>query len=145
MPDREEDPARLPLLKAVFNEILDEHLPDDLVARYFLDRAIPKDFDLWMFERPLGHDLGGAELIPPMDEEDAAPIFRQEDRLFDGAISPSDDIERLTPENRRGPIADSAGGDPFLPIFPIAGPLDIEPFRRSARRNDERMRLDLGR
>ena len=71
---------------------------------------VPGELDARVGERPLLHDLRGAQLVPPVDEGHRGGEAREEDRLFEGRVAPADHGDVLVAEEEA--VAGGAGGDP---------------------------------
>src|SRR4051812_34197269 len=55
------------------------------------DLRVPDRLDLWILEHPMLEDLGGTELVTPMDQVHLAGVPRQKIRFFSRGVATADD------------------------------------------------------
>ena len=81
------------------------------------DLGVPDDLQLGVGERPLLHDLGGAQLVAAVDQRDLGAEAGQEGGLLDRGVATTDDGDVLVAEEEpvtRGAPRDAAAGELLL-------------------------------
>ena len=100
-------------------------------------RPIPDHFDLGIGEEPLLQNLGGAELISPVDDVHLPGIAGEVLRLLHRGVAPADDRYDLAFEE--GTVAHGTVGHTPAGIFQLAG--HVELGGRAAGSEDDGRRL----
>src|SRR5205085_6875447 len=85
-----------------------------VVAQDIQKDAIPFHADLRVCQRPLLHDLAGAQLVATVDKVDGAGILGQVGCFLDGRIAAAHNNERLVTKTRQGAVTDRAGGNAVI-------------------------------
>jgi hypothetical protein len=68
--------------------------------------VVPEELDLGVGERPLLHDLRGAQLVAPVDDGDLVGELGEERGLLDGGVAAADHGDVLAAEEE--PVAGGA-------------------------------------
>jgi hypothetical protein len=71
------------------------------------DRVVPEELDLGVGERPVLHDLAGAQLVAAVDDRDLVGELGEERGLLDRRVAAADDGDLLSAEEE--PVAGGAG------------------------------------
>src|SRR5690606_3393408 len=107
--DRDEQAGDLQRGRLTGLVVADGQAGDAVLAADARDLAVPQELDLLVGERPLLHDLGGAQRVAAVDDGDGPGELREEDRLLHRGVAPADDGDVLLAEEE--PVARRAPGD----------------------------------
>ncbi len=117
MADRDEQSGRVERAEVPGHRVAQDHAGELVVALERGHLGVPGELDLGVGERPLLHDLGGAELVAAVHEGDLGAEAGQERRLLDRGVAAADDGDVLLAEEEavagRAP-ADAVAGEPVL-------------------------------
>ncbi len=126
VPDRHEEAGDVQLLLDLGLDVAQDQAVDLVVAEYVHHLGVPDELDLVVGERPLLHDLGGAKLVPAVDDIDLTSEPGEERRLLHRGVAAPDDGDVLLAEEepvaRRAP-RDAVPGKPLLVLqaqLPVA-------------------------
>ena len=88
------------------------------------------DLDFGVLQRALLHDLGRAQLIPPVDDIYLATVLSQKPCLLHRGVAAADDRQGLPPEHGRRAVADRTRADSLVPeAIHLARAGEVQPPR----------------
>ncbi|PON82760.1 hypothetical protein TorRG33x02_215360 [Trema orientale] len=105
----------------------------------FDHHRIPEHSDLGVAQRPILHDLGGPEAVPPVDYVHLRSVLGQEVGLLHGRVATADHRKGLVAEDGGGAVAHSASRNTTVPepIFAVTGSREGEALGDGAGGDDD--------
>ncbi len=109
-------------------------------AQHLVHRAVPRHFNLGIFQSPLFHDFRGAQFIPTVHQIHFACKFGQVACFFHRRVATTHHHQLLVAEAGQGAVAHRAGGNAVVLEPLLAG--QAQPVGPCTRGNDHRVRLN---
>src|SRR3712207_7858387 len=119
VPDRDEHPGDRQLLGRAGADVGQPDTRDGLVAKHVDDLLVERPADLLVVLRALLHDLGGAQLLPPVDDGHGLGEPGEERRLLHRRVAAPDHDDVLIAEEEAvtgGTGRDAAAEQPGLVV-----------------------------
>src|SRR6185295_14288176 len=107
VPDRDKDACTRHLRDLAGHEILDSHACHPVIPKNIFDGGVPDERDLLVLHGTVLHDVGGPQLIAPVDDRDLGRELGQEGRFLHCTVAPADHNQLLTLEKE--PVAGCTG------------------------------------